>query len=114
MMNDTVTIDRAEYERLRRLEEDFSDIAAFDKAMSRLASGEDELLPAEAVNRILEGESPVRVYRKLRDLTQASLAELSGVNRVQIADIEAGRKSGSIDTIKKLADALGVSLDDLA
>jgi mRNA interferase RelE/StbE len=42
-----------------------------------------------------------------------ALFETSGVNRVQIADIEAGRKSGSVETIRKLADALGVAMDDL-
>jgi mRNA interferase RelE/StbE len=49
----------------------------------------------------------------LRGLTQTKLAELSGVNRVQIADIEAGRKAGSLGTVKKLAAALGVAVDDL-
>jgi mRNA interferase RelE/StbE len=34
-------------------------------------------------------------------------------NRVQIADIEAGRKSGSVATLHKLAEALAVTVDDL-
>ena len=38
---------------------------------------------------------------------------MAKVNRVQIAEIEAGRKSGSLDTVKKLASALGVTIDDL-
>jgi mRNA interferase RelE/StbE len=42
-----------------------------------------------------------------------ALFTTSGVNRVQIADIEAGRKSGSVETILKLADALGVAIDEL-
>jgi DNA-binding XRE family transcriptional regulator len=32
---------------------------------------------------------------------------------VQIADIEAGRSKGSIDTMRKLADTLRVTIDDL-
>ena len=32
---------------------------------------------------------------------------------VQIADIEARRKAGSIDTARRLAEALGVAIDDL-
>jgi mRNA interferase RelE/StbE len=35
------------------------------------------------------------------------------VNRVTIAEIETGRKQGSITTLRALSDALGVSLDDL-
>jgi transcriptional regulator with XRE-family HTH domain len=32
---------------------------------------------------------------------------------VSIAEIETGRKQGSLGTLKKLADALGVAVDDL-
>ncbi|UHD46894.1 helix-turn-helix transcriptional regulator [Aureimonas altamirensis] len=104
-----VTIERTEYERLLNAADDLADIIAYDRAM---AEG-GESLPSEAVKRMIEGESPLRVYRDLRGLTQAQLSESAGVNRVQIADIEAGRKSGSVDTIRKLADALSVSIDDL-
>lgn len=108
-MNEMITIPRAEYDRLREAAEDLADLQAYDRAM---AAGGDSI-PADAVKRMIDGESPIRVYRDLRGFTQAQLSELSGVNRVQIADIEAGRKSGSIDTIKKLAEALRVSVDDL-
>ncbi|RDE09460.1 helix-turn-helix transcriptional regulator [Pelagibacterium lacus] len=114
MTNDTITISRAEYERLVEIAEEMDDIAAFDRAIGRMARGEDEPVPAAFADRILAGESPARVFRELRGLTQAALAERSGVNRVQIADIESGRKSGSIATIRKLAQALGVAMDDLA
>lgn len=110
---DTITIERAEYERLREAAADLADLDAYDRAKAALASGADELVPSAFAERILDGESPVRVYRDLRALTQQRLAELSGVNRVQIADIEAGRKSGSVETVRKLADALGVLVDDL-
>ncbi len=42
-----------------------------------------------------------------------ALAKASGVNRVQIADIEAGRGKGSVETLRKLAEALRVTIDDL-
>jgi DNA-binding XRE family transcriptional regulator len=47
-------------------------------------------------------------------MTQAALAEKAGVNRVTVAEIETSRKQGSIATLRALANALGVSLDDLA
>lgn len=112
-MTDTVKITRAEYERLLTIAEDTADIAAFDRAVSRLASGREELVPSQYANRLIDGESPVRVYRAFRGFTQAALSGASGVNRVQIADLEGGQKSGSIKTIKKLANALRVSVDDL-
>lgn len=91
-----------------------ADIAAYDRATAALASGHEELVPAEYANRLIDGENPVRVYRDLRAMTQAALSDASGVNRVQIANIESGSKRGSIDTLRKLADALNVTLDDLA
>jgi DNA-binding XRE family transcriptional regulator len=112
-MSETVTITRAEYDRLRKAAEELEDLRCYDRARAALAEGEDELVPAEHVSRILAGESPLRVFRDLRGLTQQQLADASGVNRVQIADIEAARKTGSVETVKRLAGALGVSLDDL-
>lgn len=113
-MNETVTISRVEYERLLEAAEDLADIEAYEKAKADLAAGRDEMIPSAFVYRMIDGESPVRVFRDLRGLTQAALAEKSGVNRVQIAEIEARRKTGSVTTLRKLATALGVTLDDIA
>lgn len=113
-MNEMVTITREEYQRLLSAAEDLADIAAYDRARAALAASEDEPVPAEFANRLIVGESPVRIYCELRGLTQLALSEASGVNRVQIANIESGSKRGSVSALKKLAGALGVSLDDLA
>ena len=108
-MNEMVTITREEYDRLREAADDLADIEAFDRAK---ADGE-ESIPDEFVGRILDGESPVRVYRDLRQLSQARLAELAGVHRVTVAEIETGRKNGSVATLRAIATALGVGMDDL-
>lgn len=108
-MNEMITIPRAEYDRLREAAEDLADVQAYDRAM---AAGE-ESFPSEVVDRLLNGESPLRVFRDLRGLTQSALSAASGVNRVQIADIEARRRTGSVDTLRKLAQALNLTIDDL-
>ncbi len=113
-MGEMITIPLDEYQALRHAAEELDDLRAFDRAKGALDAGEDELFPAETLNRLLAGESPLRVWRELRGLTQSGLASTSGVNRVQIADIEAGRRKGSIETARKLADTLGVAIDDLA
>jgi len=113
-MNEMVTIPRDEYDRLRAAAEDLADLEAYDRAKAALAAGDDELVPADYVNRLLNGENPLRVYRDLRGMTQAALGEKAGVGRVTVAEIETGRKQGSITTLRALANALGVSLDDLA
>lgn len=112
-MNEMVTIPRAEYDRLRAAAEDLADLQAYDRARATLSAGEDELIPADYANRLLNGESPLRVYRDLRGLTQRALAERASVNRVTVAEIETGRKQGSVATLRKLADALDVAVDDL-
>ena len=112
-MNETVTIPKAEYNRLCALEEELADMQAALAVEARIANGEEELIPAGVVDRLLDGEPPLRVWREFRNLTQTALARASGVNRVQIVEIEAGRSSGSVHTLRKLADALGIAVDDV-
>ncbi|WP_284260396.1 helix-turn-helix transcriptional regulator [Roseicyclus amphidinii] len=112
-MNEMVTIPRAEYDRLRAAAEDLADLQAYDRAQAALAAGEEELIPAEYAARLIDGENPLRVYRDLRGMTQAALAQAAGVNRVTVAEIETGRKHGSVATLRTLAGALGVTVDDL-
>ena len=106
---ETITIPRAEYDALRAAAEELEDVRAYDDAMADREEG----LPLEFMKRLIEGESPVRVFREFRGFTASSLAAASGVNRVQIINIEAGRRTGSVQTLAKLAEALGVKVDDL-
>ena len=112
-MTKMVTIPKSEYDHLRAIEEDLADIQTALTVEARIASGEEELIPASVVERLIGGDPPLRVWREFRDLSQATLARATGVNRVQIVEIEAGRNSGSVHTLRKLADALGVAVDDL-
>ena len=113
-MGEMVTIPAAEYKALLGAAANFADLSAHDSAMAAIARGDEELVPAAVANRRIAGENLLRVWREMRGLTQAALATASGVNRVQIANIESGAKTGSVATLRKLADALGVGLDDLA
>ena len=112
-MPDTVTIPRAEYDRMRAAEDDFADLRAALAARARIEAGTDELVPAAVADRLIDGDSPLKVWREHRGLSQSALARGSGVNRVQIADIEAHRATGSARTLRALADALRVTIDDL-
>jgi len=104
-------------ERLKKLIDDaemLADVKAFDDAMVRIASGEDELIPFELIERRLAGESTVKIWREYRGLTQEALAKTSKVSRSMIAAIESKHKTGGIATLKKLAGALKVDLDEIA
>ncbi|MBD9528398.1 helix-turn-helix transcriptional regulator [Paracoccus sp. PAR01] len=112
-MNEMITITREEYDRLREAAEDLADLQAYDRAKAALDAGE-ESYPADVVNRIVDGENPIKVLREFRGLTQMALAEASGVNRVQLVTIEQGKRTGSIATLKRIAEALSVDLDMIA
>ena len=104
-------------EALRKLMDDaemLAGVKAYDAAKGRLKRGEDELIPFEITERRLAGESSVKIWREYRELTQEELGRRSEVSRAMIAAIETGRKKGGIDTLKKLAAALRVDLDNLA
>lgn len=104
----------AEYLKLLEAAEDAADRAAVADIRRKLATGEEELLPAAFVDRLIAGESPLRVWREYRGISASALAEKAGVGQSYISEIETGKKDGSLKTVKKLADALGVSIDDLA
>jgi putative transcriptional regulator len=55
----------------------------------------------------------MKVQRARRDLTQAELAELAGVTRKSVNAIETGHMVPSIILALKLAQALGVKVEDL-
>lgn len=110
-MTDMITIDRSEYEGLLADRELLGDIQAYDRAMTDYDP--DDMIPERFVTRILDGESPLAVMREWRGMNQSGLARAAGVNRVSVADIEAGRSTGSVATLKRLAATLRVDLDDI-
>jgi DNA-binding XRE family transcriptional regulator len=110
---ETVTIPKDEYLRLKSIEEDMSDLRSATEILERIKAGTEELIPSNVVDQLLNGDAPLTVWREYRGLSQSELARQSGVNRIQIIDIESGRKTGSVATLKKLAAALLVDIDDL-
>lgn len=109
-----VVLPMEELQRLIDAAEMLDDVKAYDAAKARLGRGEDELIPLEVAERRLAGGSTVKVWREYRGLTQEQLAKVSKVSRAMVAAIEAGHKKGGIGTLKKLAAALKVDLDNLA
>lgn len=102
----------AEYECLLEAVEDQEDIAAAERAEKRRAAGE-EYLPVEMVERLLDGENALRVWRQYRQLSISRLAEMSGINRATISQLENNKAYGRPATWRALADALRVTVDDI-
>ena len=108
-----VVIPLADYEQLCQAVEDLDDIRAYDTAKQRLAAGQDEFIPAEFAERILDGESPLRVWREYRGISIKELAARAAISAAYLSQIEGGSRNGSLATMKALATALSLELDDL-
>ena len=112
-MTENLTIPRAEYDRFRTVEEHFEDFRVAPAVEARIASREEELVPSRVADRFIDRQSPLRGWRQHSGLSQSPLARLSRVGRVQIVEIEVGRHTGSVRTLRKLADALWMAAVDI-
>jgi DNA-binding XRE family transcriptional regulator len=99
----------SEYQRLVHKAELAEDNRDFDAA----ASGASELVPAEVLDRLLNNENPLLVWRKHRGLTQHQLAKKTGVAKGYISQIENGKRTPSISVLKAIAAALLVDFEDV-
>ena len=85
-----------------------------DEALMTLAElDDDEVIPMYVSERLSAGEYPVKVFREYRNMTQKQLAETVGISPEYVAQIESRKKQGSIDTLKVIAEALSLDLDDM-
>ncbi|RFB87913.1 transcriptional regulator [Rhizobium leguminosarum bv. trifolii] len=109
-----VVIPEAEYNRMLADLEDRAGAEAVREFNACMAAGDEELMPAEFANRIIDGENKIRVWREFRAMTARDLAEKAEISAGFLSQIEKGERDGSFETIKKIAAALRISVDDLA
>jgi ribosome-binding protein aMBF1 (putative translation factor) len=109
-----VVIPEAEFDAMREAIEDAQDAASVVEYRRKLAAGEEEQVPAEIVNRILDGENKVRAWREHRGMSARDLAAKADLSPGYLSQIETGARAGTIDFMKRIAEALRVTLDDLA
>ena len=95
------------------LAEDTANAKAYDRAKQRLTAGEDEMIPAAIVKRLLNGENPVRAWREYRGLAVKELAAAAGLSAVFVSQMETDKRHGSTCSLKSVAGALDISLNDL-
>ena len=98
-----------EYERLLEVADEAAGVRAFDAYKAT----RPETFPDEVASRLLNGEQPVKVFREHRGITQTQLAESAGLRQAYVSQIEAGSRVGTVDVLKRIAEALRVDLEDL-
>ncbi|MGI4785035.1 MAG: helix-turn-helix domain-containing protein [Janthinobacterium lividum] len=115
----TVTISRADLDALIASVEDAEDVEAIRQHQAHVSkigieAHRADCLTGDEMRRMLGGESPIRVWREKRNMTQVSLAAAAAVAQSSIAMLESGQRTPSLGVLKKLAAVLDVGIDDLA
>jgi predicted transcriptional regulator len=80
----------------------------------RLATGEEELISAEMVDRMIDVENKLLLWREHRGMSAKELADATGLAAPYISQLDIGKREGSIETFKKIATACRVDIDDIA
>ncbi|MGJ5178133.1 helix-turn-helix domain-containing protein [Bradyrhizobium oligotrophicum] len=107
-----VIMPEADYDRMIEELEDLRDSLMARRVLREIESGEEEMLTSAEADGLLAAKSPLAFWRKKRDLTQAALAEAAGISQAFLSEIESGQKPGTAATLKKIADALQITVDD--
>ena len=80
------------------------------RMLSSNTTDESDDLPETILDALHTGQdSPVKILRKHRDMTQDDLAVASGISRPYLTEIETRKKTGSLRAIQALAKALNVA-----
>jgi DNA-binding XRE family transcriptional regulator len=105
---------REEYEALlvkaAETDEDAGTARLVARARREIALGAS-LLPKQVVDRLGKGNNPVRVLREWRGMTQLQLSVKTNIRQGSLSDIETGRRNGTANALRCIADALKVPLD---
>lgn len=105
---------RKDYEALiakaAEVDEDSGTARVVARARKEIAGG-GPLLPKDVVDRMANGENPVRVLREWRNLTQMHLSFKTNLSQGHISDIENGRRTGTAAALLAIANVLKVPLD---
>lgn len=103
----------AEYRRLVEAADERAAVAAYDGVKYLLRTGQSELVPDAMVERLLAGESKIRVWREHRGLSVEALAGQAGIAAAELERLESDVRGASVETGRQLARALGLAIDDL-
>jgi ribosome-binding protein aMBF1 (putative translation factor) len=114
----TVTLRKSDWYALVARLEDIEDL----KAVASVLAHEDKVgkevawrdyLTGEELGRLLDDESPVKIWREKRGLSQRELASQAEISPSYLAEIEMGKKPGSADALCQLSRVLAIPMENL-
>lgn len=118
MKPETVTTEDAEcaispVENYEALHEDLEDAADAEAQRLSRADSDQETIPAALVDRLCSGDNPVRTWREYRGMSPACLAMAADMPNHHLSSIESGNAPISPKNLRRIANALRVTVDDL-
>ena len=105
-MDEMVMITREQYE-------DLVDTRDHANAMRKVAAN-GALVAESEMDDYLAAPSALAYFRRRAGLTQADLAKKADVSQPYLAQLEQGRRKASVKVYLRLAQLLGVLVEDLA
>lgn len=104
-----IVMTKAEYDALV---EDIGDIAIAEQAM--MADEGSPSMPSELAEAVWDGKlHPLAAWRKSVGWTQAELAAAAGLRPATVSDIESGKIDPRLSTLRALAKALKLGIEDI-
>jgi len=111
--SEMAVLPKAEYDSMLEALRDKQDVLRAEVFRLKVERGDEELIPAEFVNRMIDGENKIKVWRDYRGMSAKALADAAGISAAYLSQIEKGVREGSLDAMKKIAEALKITIDEL-
>ncbi len=110
--DEMVVLPRADYEALIAAKEDATDRALLADALDQDRA--TPTMPSDLVSKLIVGElHPMAAWCEAIGFSQSELARRAGQRPSTVSDIIRGVVKPRYETVKALADALGLTVDDI-
>ncbi|MGH6802027.1 MAG: helix-turn-helix domain-containing protein [Methyloceanibacter sp.] len=109
-----IVLTRRDYDAMRaRAGDEAAEDAMTARIVSESRARREVAIPLAVWEEIEAAPSPIKPLRRWRKLTQAELADKAGISQGYLSEIETGKKLGDLATLRAIAGALRVGLDDV-
>jgi len=103
----------SEYKKLQEALEDSEDIKDIEESVLAIQEGKEMTVPGEVTFAILDGVSPIRAWRKHKQIKMNELAKKVGISSAYLSQIENSKRNPTIDTLKAIAKKLNIDIEML-
>ena len=103
----------SEYKKLQEALEDSEDIKDIEESVLAIREGKEMTVPGEVTFAILDGVSPIRAWRKHKQIKMNELAKKVGISSAYLSQIENGKRNPTIYTLKAIAKKLTIDIEML-